>query len=124
MRLWDGIVRLFPRGVGAKAARLPLRLYNTLSQELEEFTLPSVASSVRMYNCGPTVYDTSHIGNLRSYIFADTLRRVLEYNGFSVKQVINITDFGHLSSDADRGEDKMTKALKKRRWSLTLANMR
>ena len=124
MRLWDGIVRLFPRGVGAKAARLPLRLYNTLSQELEEFTLHSVASSVRMYNCGPTVYDTSHIGNLRSYIFADTLRRVLEYNGFSVKQVINITDFGHLSSDADRGEDKMTKALKKRRWSLTLANMR
>ncbi len=107
-----------------RAGALPLRFYNTLTRELEDFTLPPQASTVRMYNCGPTVYDTSHIGNLRSYVFADTLRRALEYNGFAVKQVINITDFGHLSSDADRGEDKMTKALKKRRWALTLANMR
>ncbi len=66
-----------------------------------------------MYNCGPTVYDYAHIGNFRSYVFADTLRRTLEYLGLTVSQVINVTDVGHLSGDGDEGEDKMTKALKR-----------
>ena len=75
-----------------------------------------------MYNCGPTVYDYVHVGNLRSYVFADTLRRVLEWNDYKVKQIINITDFGHLTSDADEGEDKMTKALVREGLSFTLEN--
>jgi len=77
-----------------------------------------------MYNCGPTVYDYAHVGNLRSYVFADILRRMFEYNKYKVRQVINITDIGHLSSDADEGEDKMTKALKRMRKPLTLVAMR
>ena len=77
-----------------------------------------------MYNCGPTVYNYAHIGNLRAYVFADTLRRALEWNGYKVKQVMNITDVGHLTSDADEGEDKMTKALKKEGLSLTLEAMK
>src|SRR3989344_4631478 len=101
----------------------PLFLYNTLTRSKEEFTPPS-RGPVRMYNCGPTVYDTSHIGNLRSYVFADLVRRALEYNGFEVKQVINITDFGHLSSDSDSGNDKMTVALKREKLEPTLENMR
>lgn len=98
--------------------------YNSLSGALERFEMPAHASVVRMYNCGPTVYDTSHIGNLCSYIFADTVRRILEYNGFTVKQVINITDFGHLSSNEDRGPDKMSGALKREGMALSLPNMR
>src|SRR3989344_8768185 len=101
----------------------PLFLYNTLTKSKEEFT-PPPWRTVRMYNCGPTVYDTSHIGNLRSFVFADLVRRTLEYNGFSVKQVINITDFGHLSSDADAGKHKMTMALKREGLEPTLENMR
>lgn len=66
-----------------------------------------------MYNCGPTVYWYQHIGNLKAYLFADLLRRTLEFNGYKVKQVINVTDVGHLTSDADEGEDKMEKAAKK-----------
>ncbi len=77
-----------------------------------------------MYTCGPTVYDYVHIGNLRSYVFADVLRRALAYNGYQVKQVINITDIGHLVSDADTGEDKMTKGLLRAGKELTLGNMR
>ncbi|MBI2612729.1 cysteine--tRNA ligase [Candidatus Kaiserbacteria bacterium] len=103
---------------------MPFFLYSTLTKSKEEFTQPRYVRSVRMYNCGPTVYDTSHIGNLRSYVFADLVRRTLEYNGFSVKQVINITDFGHLSSDADSGQDKMSAALKREGLELTLENMR
>lgn len=77
-----------------------------------------------MYNCGLTVYDYAHIGNLRAYIFSDTLRRVFEYNKYEVKQIVNITDFGHLTSDADEGEDKMTKALKRLNKPFTLEAMR
>jgi cysteinyl-tRNA synthetase len=77
-----------------------------------------------MYTCGPTVYDYAHIGNLRSYIFADVLHRTLLYLGYDVKQVMNITDIGHLSSDADSGEDKMTKGLLREGKELNLANMR
>jgi cysteinyl-tRNA synthetase len=76
-----------------------------------------------MYNCGPTVYDIQHIGNLSMFIFTDTIRKVLEYNNFSVKQVINITDVGHLTSDSDEGEDKMTKGLEREGLELTLPNM-
>ena len=107
-----------------KPTHPPLFLHNTLGKAKQEFTLSKDRRRVGMYNCGPTVYDTSHIGNLRSYVFADLVRHTLEYNGFAVKQVINITDFGHLSSDADRGEDKMSKALKREGMELSLENMR
>ena len=100
----------------------PLYMYNTLGNSLQEFIPPSTGV-VKMYNCGPTVYDVQHIGNLAMFVFADTLRRVLEYNGLHVKQVINITDFGHLTSDADLGEDKMSKGLRREGLALTLENM-
>lgn len=86
----------------------PLYFFNTYSKEKELFE-PLERGVVRMYNCGPTVYNYPHIGNFRSFVFADVLRRVLEYNGFEVKQVMNITDVGHLTSDADEGEDKLEK---------------
>lgn len=76
-----------------------------------------------MYHCGPTVYGPQHIGNLSMFVFTDILRRTLEYTGFKVEQVINFTDFGHLVSDADEGEDKMTKGLKREGLALTLDNM-
>lgn len=99
-----------------------LRLRNTLSRELEVFT--PINGTVKMYNCGPTVYDRQHIGNLRAALFADTIRRTLSAWGYKVKQSINITDFGHLSSDADEGEDKMSTGLRREGMELTLANMR
>src|SRR3989344_1085465 len=98
-------------------------LHNTLSGKKEKFT-PIEPGKVSMYNCGPTVYDYAHIGNLRSYVFADVLRRMFEYNDYKVKQIINITDIGHLTSDGDEGEDKMTKALKRESKPLTLKAMR
>jgi cysteinyl-tRNA synthetase len=102
-------------------------LHNTLGNERQEFTLPVRVREVRMYNCGPTVYGVQHIGNLSMFVFTDVLRRTLEYNGFKVKQVINITDFGHLSGDnegdADAGEDRMTKGLKREKMPLTMENM-
>ena len=89
-----------------------LKLYNTLSRKKEEFK-PIKKGEVGMYTCGPTVYWYQHIGNLRSYIFSDILKRVLLWNRYKVKQVMNVTDVGHLTSDADIGEDKMEKAAKK-----------
>jgi len=89
-----------------------LLLYNTLSREKEEF-VPLHKGKAGLYTCGPTVYDYAHIGNLRSYIFADILRRTLEYDGYAVTQVMNITDVGHLTSDADEGEDKMEKGARR-----------
>lgn len=89
----------------------PIYLQNTLGGKREEF-YSLVPGKVRMYNCGPTVYDYPHIGNFRSYVFADTLRRMFEYNGYSVKQILNITDVGHLTSDADDGDDKVEKKAK------------
>lgn len=83
--------------------------YNTLGRKLEEFK-PIKPGEVSIYSCGPTVYSYQHIGNLRSYIFADILKKTLISNGYKVKHVINITDVGHLTSDADEGEDKMEKA--------------
>jgi cysteinyl-tRNA synthetase len=89
-----------------------LKLYNTLTRKKDVFK-PINKGEVGMYSCGPTVYWFQHIGNLRAYLFADTLRRVLEYNGYRVKHVINVTDVGHLTSDSDEGEDKMEKAAAK-----------
>lgn len=98
-------------------------LFNTETKRKEEFHGID-PGSVKMYHCGPTVYDYAHIGNLRSYVFADSLRRMFEWNGFSVTQIINVTDIGHLSSDADEGEDKMTKALIREGKPMTLTAMR
>lgn len=106
------------------APRPTLRFFNTLGREKQVFDLPEDVHTVRMYNCGPTLYGRQHIGNLSMFVFADTLRRVLEYNGFIVKQVINFTDFGHLSSDSDDGDDKMTIGLKREKLKPTLENMR
>ena len=85
-----------------------LKLYNTMSRKKEVFE-PLNPPDVKLYTCGPTVYNYAHIGNLRTYIFEDLLRRVLEWNGYVVTHVMNITDVGHLTSDADDGEDKMLK---------------
>ncbi|MDO8557499.1 MAG: cysteine--tRNA ligase [Candidatus Jorgensenbacteria bacterium] len=83
-----------------------MKIYNTLSQKKELFK-PLHGKRVGLYTCGPTVYNYAHIGNLRTYIFEDILERALEYDGYSVKRVMNITDVGHLTSDADSGEDKL-----------------
>lgn len=93
-----------------------MKLYNTLTRKKEEFA-PLDGKTVRMYSCGPTVYNFAHIGNMRTYIFMDILRRTLRYEGYKVKGVMNITDVGHLLSDADEGEDKMEKAAKEQRKS-------
>jgi len=85
-----------------------LRLFNSLTRQLETFT-PVHAGEARVYTCGPTVYNYPHIGNMRAYVFADTLGRVLSYKGYKLTHVINITDVGHLTDDADAGEDKMEK---------------
>ncbi len=99
-----------------------LRLYNTLTRKKEIFK-PIVKGKVGIYGCGPTVYWYQHIGNLYRYIFEDIIIRTLLYNGYKVKHVINITDVGHLTSDADEGEDKMLKALKREGLSLTKESM-
>lgn len=93
-----------------------LKLYNTLSRKKEDFK-PLKKKGVGIYSCGPTVYSFQHIGNLRSYIFADILKRVLLYNNYKVKHVMNVTDVGHLTSDADTGEDKIEKAAKQEKKS-------
>ena len=91
---------------------MSIKFYNTLTRKKEEF-IPINAKEVRIYSCGPTVYYFAHIGNLRAYLFMDNLRRVLKYNGYKLKHVMNITDVGHLVSDADEGEDKMMKAARR-----------
>ena len=91
---------------------MELKLYNTLSRKKEPFKAID-GNRVRMYSCGPTVYYYAHIGNLRAYLFMDNLRRVLKYNGYELLHAMNITDVGHLESDADEGEDKMAKAAKR-----------
>lgn len=89
-----------------------MKLFNTLNKKIEEF-IPNEEGKVKMYTCGPTVYHYAHIGNLRSYIFEDILEKGLEYLGYDVTRVMNITDVGHLTSDADSGEDKMAKGAKR-----------
>jgi cysteinyl-tRNA synthetase len=93
-----------------------LKVYNTLTRQKEELC-PLKGNTVTMYSCGPTVYNYAHIGNLRTYVFMDMLRRVLRYDGYKIKGVMNITDVGHLLSDGDDGEDKMAKAAKEQKKS-------
>ncbi len=92
---------------------MPLTLYDSLSRSLREFAPLDPALGVRVYSCGPTVYNYVHVGNLRAYVFTDTLARVLTWKGYDLNHVINITDVGHLTSDADAGDDKMEAAAKK-----------
>ncbi len=92
-----------------------MKLYNTLSRKKED--LRPLKEEVGLYTCGPTVYDYAHIGNLRTYIFEDVLKRALYYNNYKVKHVMNITDVGHLTSDEDTGEDKIEASAKKKKKS-------
>lgn len=96
---------------------MDLKLYNTLSRNVEKF-IPIEEKKVKMYTCGPTVYNYAHIGNLRTYIFEDVLKRTLKYNGYEVNHVMNITDVGHLQSDGDTGEDKMEMGAKRENKSV------
>ena len=95
-------------GMTDAPAPQPLMLFNSLTRSLEEFT-PVHPGEARVYSCGPTVYNYPHIGNMRAYVFADTLGRTLSFKGYKLTHVINITDVGHLTDDADAGEDKMEK---------------
>ena len=110
-------------GAARETRRPQILVTNTLSGNKEVFTSlkPGVAL---MYTCGPTVYGPAQIGNLRAYVFSDTLARTLAAANFRVHRVINITDFGHLASDGDEGEDKMTKGLKREGMEITMENMR
>ncbi|MCR4618293.1 MAG: cysteine--tRNA ligase [Lachnospiraceae bacterium] len=94
-----------------------MNIYNSVTKKVEEF-VPHTPGKVAMYTCGPTVYHFAHIGNLRSYIMEDVLEKILRYSGYDVKRVMNITDVGHLSSDADTGEDKMLKGAKREHKSV------
>ncbi len=97
-------------------------LTNTLTKNKELFS-PITSGTVGMYHCGPTVYGSIHIGNLRAFLLGDIVRRVFEYNGYETNQVMNITDIGHLVSDGDDGDDKMTKGLRNEGMEITLDNM-
>ncbi len=110
---------LTPAALARKAG--PVRVFNTLTRRKEAIK-PLKDRRLGMYACGLTVYDFAHIGNLRTYVFEDILRRVLEFNGFRVKHVMNITDVGHLTSDADTGEDKMELGARRERktaWEIS-----
>ncbi len=106
-----------------KLGKIALFFYNTLTRKKELF-LPLKKNRIGLYTCGPTVYNYAHLGNLRAYVFEDLLKRALLFNKFKVNHVMNITDVGHLASDADEGEDKMTKGLRREGLPLTLAGMR
>lgn len=122
--LLQNVRHALKRTVSAEVGtRSHITLYNTLAGAVEVLR-PIRDGVVKMYHCGPTVYGEQHIGNLSMYVFTDTLRRALEATGLRVEQVINITDVGHLVSDGDDGEDKMTKGLKREGMQLTLENMR
>ena len=96
-----------------------LKIYNTLTRKKEEFIpIDKENKIVKIYTCGPTVYNYAHIGNMRAYIFMDTLRKVLKYDGYKLEHVMNITDVGHLVSDADEGEDKMAKSAREKNMSV------
>ena len=97
----------------APAMSNPLRLYDNFTRTLRPFEPLEQGGTVGLYTCGPTVYDYQHIGNYRTFLFEDLLRRVLEWNGYRVRHVMNITDVGHLTSDADTGEDKMEKGARR-----------
>jgi cysteinyl-tRNA synthetase len=93
--------------------RASLRLYDNYARALREFAPLDAAGRVGLYTCGPTVYDYQHIGNFRTFLFEDLLKRVLQWNGYDVFHVMNVTDVGHLTSDADTGEDKMEKGARR-----------
>lgn len=101
----------------APASPAPLRLFNSLTREVEDFR-PVHPGEARVYSCGPTVYNYPHIGNMRAYVFADTLGRTLTFKGYKLRHVINITDVGHLTDDADAGEDKMEKMARQQAQSI------
>ena len=94
-----------------------MKIYNTLTRKVEEF-IPNDKENVTMYTCGPTVYHFAHIGNLRTYIMEDVFEKTLKYIGYNVKRAMNITDVGHLTSDADTGDDKMVKGAKREHKSV------
>ena len=94
-----------------------LKLYNSLTRKTEVFH-PVHKGQAKVYSCGPTVYNYAHLGNMRAYVFADTLGRVLSFKGFALRHIINITDVGHLTDDADDGEDKLEKAAADRAQSI------
>ncbi len=96
---------------------VPLRLFNSLTRQLETFE-PVHSGEARVYSCGPTVYNYPHIGNMRAYVFADVLGRTLSWKGYKLTHVINITDVGHLTDDADAGEDKLEKAAAEKAQSI------
>lgn len=96
--------------------------YNTLTRSVDEFT-SITPKTVLLYSCGPTVYDFQHIGNLSNPVFVDILKRTLTYAGYTIQHVTNFTDFGHLTSDADDGDDKMMKGLKREGLAITMENM-
>ena len=91
---------------------MSIKFYNTLTRKKEVF-VPIKKKHVGIYSCGPTVYWYQHIGNLRTYVSNDIVKRIFLYNGYKVKHIINVTDVGHLTSDADTGEDKIERAAKK-----------
>ena len=91
----------------------PIKIHNSLSGEVEEFKPIDKPYLIGMYTCGPTVYNYTHIGHLRTYIFEDIFKRVLSKNGYLIEHVMNVTDIGHLSSDSDTGEDKIERQAKK-----------
>jgi cysteinyl-tRNA synthetase len=118
------LAQLFGKRTRSSPTTAPrIFLTNSLSSSKELF-ISQKPGTVTMYSCGPTVYSPIHIGNLRAYVFSDTLARTLGEAGYRVKRVMNITDFGHLVSDADEGEDKMSKGLRREGLALTLENMR
>lgn len=96
---------------------MSLRLYNTMGHKMEDFK-PIAENKVGFYGCGPTVYNYAHIGNLRAYVFLDILDKTLTYLGYDIKHVMNITDVGHLTGDADDGKDKMLKTAEERHQSV------
>lgn len=101
----------------------PIYLFNTATRTKDRF-VSRKEGEVLMYSCGPTVYEHAHIGNLRSYLVPDLVRRLLAYSGYAVKHTINVTDFGHLTSDADAGEDKIVSGMRREGYEITLPNMR
>ena len=96
---------------------MTLKLYNTETRIVDEL-IPIEEGLIKMYCCGPTVYNYAHIGNLRTYIFEDVLRKTIKKAGYKIKHVMNVTDVGHLTSDEDTGEDKMSVAAKREQKSV------
>src|SRR5450432_2641045 len=107
-----GVPALSPHAIAEMIMPSPLTLYDNYTRTLRPFE-PLKASEAGLYTCGPTVYDYQHIGNFRTFLFEDWLKRVLEWNGYAVRHVMNVTDVGHLTSDADTGEDKMEKGARR-----------